>query len=182
MSKQIIPLVADDISQFSRALTKQILQNQEPLTHLKMLNMLAKANGFRNFQHMRSAQSFKQKLDAKENSPIDYKLVSKCLNQFDENGILRRWPAKNAVQKICIWAIWAHLPKATPLNERQISTLICEVHAFNDPATLRRIMVGYQMLERNKDGSAYLRIEQAPPPEAVELISQLKRRGQFLIA
>lgn len=177
MSKQIIPLVADDISQFSRALTKQILQNDEPLTHVKMLNLLAKANGFRNFQHMRSTHSFKQKLSDEKPTNIDYKLVSKCLNQFDQNGVLMRWPAKNAVQKICIWAIWAHLPKATWLNERQISAKINEVHAFNDPATLRRIMVGYQMLERNKDGSAYLRIEQAPPPEAVELISQLKRRG-----
>jgi hypothetical protein len=177
MSKQIIPLVADDISQFSRALTKQILQNDEPLTHVKMLNLLAKANGFRNFQHMRSAHKFQQKLSDEKPTTIDYKLVSKCLNQFDQSGVLMRWPAKNAVQKICIWAIWAHLPKATSLNERQISALINEVHTFNDPATLRRIMVGYQMLERNKDGSAYLRIEQAPSAEAVELISQLKRRG-----
>ncbi len=178
MSKQIIPLVADDISQFSRSLTKQILQKDAPLTHVRMLNMLAKANGFRNFQHMRAAHKSRERLDDVQTSAVDFKLVERCLNQFDEQGVLMRWPSKNLVQKTCIWVFWAMLPKGQNLTERQISALLDEGHSFGDPATLRRVMVGYQLVSRTKDGAQYQRIEQTPPPEAIELIARVKARRQ----
>lgn len=178
MSKQIIPLVADDISQFSRSLTKQLLQSDAPLTHVRMLNMLAKANGFRNFQHMRAAHKSRERLDHVQTSAVDFKLVERCLNQFDEQGVLVRWPSKNLVQKTCIWVFWGMLPKGREMSERQISSLLNEGHGFGDPATLRRVMVGYRLVSRSNDGAAYLRIEQTPPPEAIELIARVKARRQ----
>jgi len=176
MSKQIIPLVADDISQFSRSLTRQLLQSDAPLTHVRMLNMLAKANGFRNFQHMRAAHKSRERMDDVQTNAVDFKLVERCLNQFDEQGVLVRWPSKNLVQKTCIWVFWAMLPKGREMSERQISSLLNEGHSFSDPATLRRVMVGYQLVSRTKDGAQYQRIEQTPPPEAIELIARVKAR------
>jgi len=176
MSKQIIPLVADDITQFSRSLTKQLLQSDAPLTHVRMLNMLAKANGFRNFQHMRAAHKSRERMDDVQTNAVDFKLVERCLNQFDEHGVLMRWPSKNLVQKTCIWVFWAMLPKGREMSERQISSLLNEGHSFSDPATLRRIMVGYQLVSRTKDGAQYRRIEQTPPTEAIELIARVKAR------
>ena len=174
MSKQTIPLIADDISQFSRALTKQILQNEQPLSHVRMLNLLAKANGFRNFQHMRASHKSAQRINEPTPSEaIDFSLVQKCLRQFDAEGILMRWPSRSKTQKTILWVFWALLPKAEILSEKSVNEILCSRHGFEDPATLRRLMIGYGMLTRNRDGSEYQRIEQKPPAEAIELIKRV---------
>lgn len=178
MSKQVTPLFVEDVSTFSRALTKQLGQNTQALTHVRMLNMLAKASGFRNFQHMKSAQSSQARL-AKDaaSEAVDYALVERCLNQFDGAGRLIRWPARNKVQQVCIWVLWSKLPAGQTLTEREVSDILNDQHGIGDPATLRRVMVGYEMLQRNKDGSEYLRVEQKLPVEAVALIGALKSRS-----
>jgi len=178
MSKQVTPLFVEDVSAFSRALTKHLSQNTQALTHVRMLNMLAKASGFRNFQHMKSAHKSQNRLaKGAASEAVDYALVERCLNQFDPAGRLIRWPARNKVQQVCIWVLWSKLPPGKVLSEREVSDILNEHHGFADPATLRRVMVGYEMLQRNKDGSEYLRVEQKLPVEAVALIGALKSRS-----
>ena len=177
MSKQIIPLVADDISQFSRALTKQLEQNDQPLSHVRMLNLIAKANGYRNFQHLRASHKSAARLnEATPNEAIDFALVARCINQFSTDGVLMQWPSRNKVQKTVLWVLWSAIPSGEALTEKQINQCLNTAHAFKDPATLRRIMIGYEMLERKKDGSEYWRIEQKPPAEALELIRRVRER------
>lgn len=178
MSKQVTPLFVEDVSAFSRALTKHLSQNTQALTHVRMLNLLAKAGGFRNFQHMKSAQKSEARLsNSARVGAVDYALVDRGLNQFDDAGRLIRWPARNKVQQVCIWVLWSKLPAGQILTEREVSDILNSQHEFADPATLRRVMVGYNMLQRNKDGSEYLRVEQKPPAEAVALIGALKSRS-----
>ncbi|MFT4961166.1 MAG: hypothetical protein ACI92Z_002254 [Paracoccaceae bacterium] len=103
MSKQPIPLSTPDISQFTRILGRQIHHHDGPLSHLSLMNMLARAGSFQNYQHMRAAQA---RLDLKfAEVTTDFRLVERTLNQFDEGRNLIRWPSRRWVQELCLWAL-----------------------------------------------------------------------------
>lgn len=174
MSKDPIPLTTPDISRFAKSLTQQLQSNSDP-SHLTVLNMVARAAGFRNYQHLRAANAAQNRLarDLSDHAP-DFRLVEKALNQFDAQGRLIRWPSRRAVQDICLWALWSRIPTGQKLNERQLSARLNDLHLFQDAAILRRSLVCMGLMTRNSDGSEYQRIEQRPPPEAVEIIQRLK--------
>ena len=177
MSKQAIPLVVEDISPFTRALARQIDETKETPSHLSLMNMVSRAAGFRNFQHLRAAHvAGERRATAQIPEAIDHQLVERTLKQFDSAGRLLQWPSRRKIQDLCLWAFWAVLPARTLMTERQINTLLREVHLFDDPAILRRSLCSLGMATRNPDGSDYCRKEQAPPPEAKVLISLLETR------
>lgn len=176
MSKDLIPLHIADISSFARHLNGQLKSQTETPSHLSLLNMLARAAGFRNFQHLRAANTALARLDAPQEVTVDFKLVERALNQYDDMGRLRQWPAKRSVQVLCLWAFWSLLPAETTLQERDVNGHLNQAHLFDDAAILRRSLVGMGLVERNLDGSDYRRIEQAPPPEAREVIRRLQGR------
>lgn len=177
MSKQKIPLAVADVSAFARALTQQLRQTDETPGHLKLMNMLARAAGFSNFQHLRAAQAAGVRL-ANPSPPesVDHKRVEKALQQFDPTGCLVRWPSKRSVQDLCLWPLWTTIPKGTKMREKQVNRILSDGHSFGDAAILRRMMVTLGMMTRNNDGSDYQRVEQAPPPEAKALIRLVNAR------
>ncbi|MGJ8527620.1 DUF2087 domain-containing protein [Maritalea sp.] len=179
MSKQSIPLVADDISQFSKALSKQLEANEQPLSHVRLLNLLAKANGYKNYQHLHATFKAHQSIANDVPNPVvDYKVIERCLNQFDDQGVLQRWPSRLKVQEICIWVFWSLLPADTNMAEKKVNQILNAAHVFGDAALLRRTMIGKGMISRNTDGSDYRRIEQKPSEEAIELIKRIGLRRQ----
>ncbi|WP_444429850.1 DUF2087 domain-containing protein [Rhodobacter capsulatus] len=97
---------------------------------------------------------------------------------FDAEGRLSRWPSKRAQQILCLWGLWARLPAATPMSEREIGERLRALHLFGDPAILRRDLVDLGLFRRDPDGSNYLRLEQAPPAEARLLIRDLAPRSR----
>lgn len=177
MSKQAIPLFADDISVFARALNQQLRSENCPPSHLTLMNMLARAAGFRNFQHLRAAQKAGERLGRSADvENVDHRLVERTLFQFDEVGRLRQWPSRRNVQELSLWALWARLPAGTALHERQVNDLLRNEHLFGDPAILRRSLFGMGLVTRERDGSNYRRREVPPPAEARELIRLLGHR------
>jgi hypothetical protein len=171
MSKQKIPLYTDDLSAFARVLATQLKSADESPGHLSLMNMLARANGFRNFQHLRSAHQAGARLSKPvEEEPTDHKLVEKALYQFDKAGRLTSWPSKRKIQDVCLWVLWARLPSDVTLQEREVNTLLNTWHVFEDAALLRRSLFSAGLVTRNLDGSDYRRKEQRPPPEARALI------------
>ena len=52
MPRETIPLSIDDLSRFARTLAGE-LGDAAP-SHLSLMNMLARAAGFRNYQHLRA--------------------------------------------------------------------------------------------------------------------------------
>ncbi|MDP2122176.1 MAG: DUF2087 domain-containing protein [Hoeflea sp.] len=177
MSKLTIPLVVEDISPFARALARQMTDSTEPPSHLTLMNMVARAAGFRNFQHLRAARLAGERL-ATLPAPqaIDHLLVERTLHQYDAQGRLRQWPSRRKIQDLCLWPLWAALPARTLMREREVNRRLREVHLFDDPAILRRTLVSLGMVSRKPDGSDYCRREQSPPPEARALISLLEAR------
>ncbi|MEM8974522.1 MAG: DUF2087 domain-containing protein [Pseudomonadota bacterium] len=177
MPKLPLPLYTDDLTGFVRSLSEQ-LGDASP-SHLVLMNMAARAAGFQNLQHMRTVHAAGQRLGRSVGErPLDARAVERALNQFDVVGRLIQWPSKRNVQTLALWALWARLPAAQPMPEREVNERLTLHHLFEDPATLRRTMVSCGLLTRRIDGTDYRRIEQEPPAEAKALIKALGLRSR----
>lgn len=172
MTRTAFPFQVDDISMLARNLHRQLAEADAPATHLSLMNMLARAAGFRNFQHLRASSTA-----SAVSPPPDRKRVDQILRYFDDKGRLTRWPAKTNAQHLALWALWSRLPKAQAMTERQISTVLNEWHLFGDPAILRRTLWEMKLVSRSLDGHDYRRVEVAPPADARALIRALHKGG-----
>ncbi|WP_120635212.1 DUF2087 domain-containing protein [Ruegeria sp. EL01] len=169
MTKTPLPLHADDLTLFAKSLSRQL--GVASPSHLVLLNMIARAAGFQNVQHMRSVTAAQRRLEVQSHKPpVDMRSVERALFQFDNTGRLRQWPSKRSVQTLALWALWAALPAGDTLHERDVNERLNREHLFSDPATLRRCMISCGLLTRQNDGTDYKRVEQAPPAEAEALI------------
>ncbi|WP_318248229.1 DUF2087 domain-containing protein [Xinfangfangia pollutisoli] len=181
MTRDTIPLPVADLSAFTRALARQLAETAAPPAHQSLMNMLARASGYRNLQHLRASTSASARLQARiaaapeDDAAIDHALIARALGLFDATGRLARWPARRAVQVLCLWALWARLAPGGGLTERQISAALNALHGFGDAALLRRDMVMLGLLRRAADCTDYARVERRPPPEARALIRHLAR-------
>ncbi|SDG25423.1 DUF2087 domain-containing protein [Alloyangia pacifica] len=163
-NRETIPLAIDDLSGFARALRAGL---EAPPSHQQMLGLIAKAAGYRNFQHLRAGIVPAPKADVKA--------VSRALRHFDGQGLLLRFPGRTVMQALCLWPLWARIPPRQPFTEREISARIDALCTFRDAAQIRRTMVENRMLDRTRDGSVYTRVERRPSAEALALIAALGR-------
>ena len=176
MSRTLLLFHSDDISALARSLKTQLSACESQPSHLELLNMLVRAIGYRNFQHYRAQLASQTPLESHTPAPepADFVRVKRLLRMFDTEGKLVRWPSKRSQQELCLWVIWAKLPAQRVLNEKEVNLLLNENHLFGDHALLRRWLCDYGMMSRTRDGREYRRVEKRPPPEALELISQLR--------
>ncbi len=175
MTKTPISLRVEDMTVFTRALSQQLGETSP--SHLALMNMIARAAGFQNVQHVRSSAASSKRL-AKQDTPViaDARSIEKTLKQFDNMGRLRQWPSKRSVQTLSLWALWSTLPASTHLNEPELNERLNAEHLFGDAATLRRAMVSCDLLTRKNDGTDYRRMEKEPPAEAKAVISAIHTR------
>jgi hypothetical protein len=179
MSRMHLPYVASDISELARRMRAELRDSTRSPSHVEMLNMLARAVGFRNFQHFRADTAARARLEAPpEPAPqIDHAALERLARNFDDRGRLARWPSKQSQQLPCIWVMWSRIPPRVVFTEREISELLASEHTFGDHALLRRELVNYKLVDRPIDGSAYQRVERGPPPEIATLIRVLRERS-----
>ncbi|KIT17278.1 DUF2087 domain-containing protein [Jannaschia aquimarina] len=163
-----IPLDVADIGRFAKSLRGQI---ETDASHQTMLNALARAAGWRNYQHLRAAHE-----GAAPEPPADLRAVTRAAARFDADGRFTGWPVKRSLRTLCLWPIWARLPQG-PLDERGISAAIHDLCTFRDAAGIRREMVGEGLLTRNRDGSDYRRLNRAPDQTQRALIRAVIGRG-----
>jgi hypothetical protein len=167
-----------DISAFAKQLREQIAALDRPPSHVEMLNLLAKAAGFRNYQHLRAvpleaSANEPTKSPAEPASPPNEALVQRTLRVFDSQGRVIRWPGKRSQQQLCLWFLWSKIPAGRSFNEREISEFLTTLHLFGDAALLRRDLFDLGLVQRNRDGSDYRRVERKPPAELRLLTSRL---------
>ena len=170
MTRIPLSLTLPDLSAFARSLHGE-LATERP-GHLALMNMAARSAGFRNLQHLRASAKAGRDL-ATPDPTADLTRVQTALRHFDAQGRFASWPARTAVQHLCLWALWSHLPRGQSLTERQISTLLTTWHLFKDAAILRRTLVELTLVTRTEGGDSYLRQERPPTPEARALIRHL---------
>ena len=54
MTRTTLPFVANDVSTLARSLGRELAKADAVPSHLQLLNMLARATGYQNFQHFRA--------------------------------------------------------------------------------------------------------------------------------
>ncbi|SDB36231.1 hypothetical protein SAMN05660653_01708 [Desulfonatronum thiosulfatophilum] len=177
MSKNPLPFGVNDIGAFARSVRKSLDGLERSPSHVEMLNLLARAGGFRNFQHFKAQHEAGTSLQTfpPVQAEVDYRLVKQLVRLFDDNGRLVRWPKKFTLRMFCLWALWSRFPARTSMTEREISDWLQERHCFGDHALLRRELVDRRLVTRTPDGRVYTRIEQRPPAEAAALFEQLRK-------
>jgi hypothetical protein len=171
MTRPILSLTIDDLSPFARRLHDDLTQSGKTPGHLALMNMLSRAAGYQNFQHLRAgalAAPFKP-----TSEPVDQARLTQGLRHFDAQGQFLRWPAKTNLQHLAVWGLWSHLPRGLAMSERQISDRLNTLHLFGDAAILRRTLVELQLVTRNEGGREYRRQERAPGPTERALIRHL---------
>lgn len=181
MTRTVLAYEAPDISALARTLRSQLTERDKVPGHVELLNILARAAGFRNFQHLRAETQARSRADEPAPppaAPADRARCEKALRLFDVGGGLTRWPKKRNQQVLCLWVLWSRLPAGETFPERRMNELLNLHHGFGDHALLRRELVGLGLFRRTPDGREYSRVEQAPPPELGVLLALLRGRGQ----
>ncbi|MDR7124406.1 DUF2087 domain-containing protein [Pseudotabrizicola sp. 4114] len=172
-SRTVTPLPVADLSAFTKSLRQHLQAQPTPPGHLALMNIVARAAGFRNVQHLRATQTAVQHPPA---PAIDQAQIAAVLRHFDPQGRLATWPARTGLQRLAVRALWARLPARVVLTERQISDTLNRWHSFGDAAILRRTMVELKLVTRSPDCRDYTRVEAPPTPEARALITVLESR------
>lgn len=183
MSRTAVPLQVADLSPFAKSLRQSLAghltAHEGAPSHVELLNMLAKAAGFANYQHLRADAEAADRLTA-ATAPApraDTELVARTARYFDSEGQLTSWPSRFAVQTLSQWVFWSRIPRGNVYTEREISEAIKAWHRFGDHAIIRRAMVDAGMLERRNGGREYRRVERMPPPELEPLLRHLAARA-----
>jgi hypothetical protein len=183
VTKDLIAFSPPDVSALAMSLRGQLEGRQTPPGHVEMLNMLARAVGRRNFQHLRADAKAQAALEAAPHvgpdpAPADHQLVMRAARYFDAQGRLAQWPARTSLQILCLWGLWHQLPSGVEMTEQQISVRLAALNGFGDHATLRRVLCNAGLVWRTDDCRQYRRVEQEPTPEGRALIRHLKGRGR----
>jgi hypothetical protein len=175
MPRTLLSYQVADVSAAARSLREQLEKLERLPSHVELLNMLARAAGYRNFQHFRagSTGAARPPSVAKAVPAAVSPAVEKAARYFDSRGRLTQWPSKESQAKLCLWVIWSQVPRGQRFTEREISDLLKDLNTFNDHALLRRALVDYELVVRTPTGSAYRRIEQTPPPELAPLLVRI---------
>lgn len=175
MARDAISITIHDVSDFARALRLAAEEGAEPggqpAGHQTWLNRVARAAGYRNFQHLSALRK-----GAEPDPAPDQKALTRALRYFDAEGLFLRWPSRTGVQHLCLWPVWAGLPRGLSMSEREVSARIDALTRFRDAAQIRRTLVEMGLMTRRIDGSDYRRVERPPTPEARALIAAVTER------
>ena len=179
MSREVLAFEAPDLSALARVLKREIDARPEKPGHVEILNMLAKAIGFRNYQHLKASRAAKERL-ANPAPPepmieVDYRRVELTARSFAGTDVLQRWPGKYNQQQLALWVMWSYLPAGEDMAEKTVNTVLARHNGFDDHVLLRRELVNMGLLSRTRDCRLYRRLEKKPPPEAMALIRLVRR-------
>lgn len=182
MSRESVPVVLPDLSAFARALARQLKERElaEPPGHVEMLNLLARAAGYRNVQALRAAHVLPPAVTAAEDRPPPPALTPnarKALMQFDSRGRLVRWPHKFSVQRLAMWVLWTLFDGKRVYTEREVNAVLKAANDFGDHVTLRRELINHRLLTRKSDCSEYRKLPARPDEETRALLAAWRARG-----
>lgn len=176
-------LVIADLSAFTKALRAQLLEAPAP-SHLKLMNMLARAAGHRSLQALDAATPvtrgvLRQDQPPPVRGPREAALTpvaDAALRQFDARGRLMRWPTKFTTQRYALWALWPAFAAKREYSEREVNAILNAAHTFGDPCTLRRELITMRLMEREDGGRVYRKRAARPEPDVAALLAVLRAR------
>ncbi len=197
MTKEILALHVADVSSFARNLGQALKARHdtkpEPPGHVELLNLMARAQGQRNWQAWR--ESLRQAAavaaaptlqQAPPNSPhtgdsdASVRLLTdnarKALAQFDNQGRLMRWPVKYSVQKLAMWVLWTRFDAKRVYTEPEVNAILRAANLFFDHVTLRRELINHHLMSRDSDCTNYRKLPARPDDETRALLTAWRQR------
>jgi len=188
MSKDIFSIRISDVSAFARTLGQALKQRHAskpaPPGQVELLNLIARAQGQRNWQALR--QSLRREPPplpaAATPAPVAQVPLSdnarKALGHFDPSGRLMRWPVKFSVQRLVMWVLWTRFDGKRRYTEAEVNAILKAANLFSDHATLRRELVNHRLMARASDCSEYRKLPARPDDEARALLTAWRARLQ----
>jgi hypothetical protein len=176
MTREVTQLVVTDLSVFARnlgrALRMQRERSDQPLGHLHLQNLIARAAGYRNLQALKAAAPVRDPAARLSDH------ARRALTQFDREGRLLRWPTKFSVQRLAMWLLWTRFEGRRVYTEREVNAVLKAANAFGDHVTLRRELVNHRLLARTSDCSEYRKVAARPDDEAKQLLAAWRAIAQ----
>lgn len=79
---------------------------------------------------------------------------------IDNAGKFFQMPGKRQKEKqfLMLEFLAYHFEFGKKYSESEVNQILNRLHTFEDPASLRRLMFGYKLLDRTLDGKSYWRI------------------------
>ncbi|MFY7857523.1 MAG: DUF2087 domain-containing protein [Rubrivivax sp.] len=203
MARTALTLLLPDVAAFTRALGRALHDHHAthgaPPGHQALLNTVARAAGWRNFQALKAqpgsmpeaaATPMASAAAAIEASPPPEAIepdpaaepkapdahAQRALGHFDADGRLTRWPVKFSVQKLVMWPLWMRFEAQRPYTEREVNAILQAAHTFGDHATLRRELINHRLLTRTPDCREYRKLNVRPEATARWVMSQWRQR------
>jgi hypothetical protein len=177
MTRAATPLVVDDLSSFARNLGRALASRQtaaaEPPGHVELMNLVARAAGYRNLQALKAAPP--EPPPPRATLPLSEN-ARRALLHFDRDGRLSRWPTKFTVQGMAMWVLWTRFDAKRAYTEREVNAILKAANAFGDHATLRRELVNHRLLARKSDCSEYRKLPARPDNEVRALLTAWRAR------
>ena len=172
MPRQSLALSIPDLSAFARGLGFSLQQRAatrpEPPGHVEMLNLIARALGYRNIQALRAlpAPPTPSTPALKDDAPTALSTTArKALLQFDAQGRLVRWPIKYSVQSMVMWVLWTRFEARRVYTEKEVNAILKDAQTYGDHVTLRRELINHRLMSRKSDCSEYRKLAARPDDE-----------------
>lgn len=94
---------------------------------------------------------------------MDRSQLPRDLRPFvDEEGRLNRWPSRHKVQRMAATLLARRFEPGREYTEQEVNFVLIEAHTFGDWAIIRRSLVDWRYLDRERDGSRYRLRADAP--------------------
>lgn len=186
MTRELTPLVAADLSAFTKQLRAHLAARLDGGAglpgHVEMLNLVARAAGHRNVQALKAAAAKPVAPAAAHRwhgpkHPGLSAAADRTLRVFDAQGRLLRWPPKRAEQVLALWCLWMAFDGKRRYTEREVNEVINRHHAFGDHCLLRRELVEARLLARTPGGEQYRKVAARPDEETAALLRALRARA-----
>lgn len=198
MARVATPLVINDLSAFARQLRRALFDDPPatPPGHVELLNLIARAAGYRNVQALKAAPRAVPPVAAvavpdataataataattpaaTAPAPALTPLAHKTLQHFDAQGRLLRWPVKYSVQKLAMWALWTLFDGKRVYTEPEVNAILRAANAFGDHVTLRRELINHRLMSRTPDCREYRKLPVRPDDETRHLLHAWRLR------
>jgi hypothetical protein len=187
MSKELFAIHIPDVSAFARALGQALHQRHvdkpKPPGQVELLNLIARAQGQRNWQALRQAVRAAPSVAPPPPEPETVALsdnARKALQQFDKQGRLMRWPAKFSVQKLVMWVLWTRFDAKRIYTESEVNAVLKAANLFFDHVTLRRELINHRLMSRKSDCTDYRKLPARPDDETRALLTAWRARFKDL--
>lgn len=85
--------------------------------------------------------------------------IPKEVKAFFDGDKLKQLPGKLGKKTICCEYLATKFEAGKEYDDLESKAVLAQWHTFNDPVTLRRLMIEFKLLDRSPDGTKYWKVE-----------------------